>query len=787
MHAQTNAAHEFIFNTDTIDSQKERIRLLDSIRHLANANDQDAIEIHASLELGNIYREVDIDSSILFFQNGIEIGGQENDSIAQVLIAKTWNDLGISYYRNNASQLAIKAHEQSVKLYEKWNHQQGLAWNYNNLAILYSERNMPDSARILYELSLQMAQAINDSLGIGYNLLNIAGGYMDQGNGIEASRRLFKAVEIFERLDQPNTLAHIYFLISRAYGNFDLARRHEYALKGDSIYQLTDSKFLKGKSARLLGVSLLALGKDSLSILKLKESIDYLTQIDHHQMLMLAYMELSRGYESMGFLDSATWILEKALVWVDPQYEVRSINIQTLYERLSRIYFNTGKMGLAEDYANRAIERNTQQKNPGYVFIEERHLAEIYQKRGDYREAFQHLQAAYRQELDYLEKNENKVLARLEAEYLYEQEKQQLLYEQGKKENELQGELQSQKQAKTYMLIGLFLTVIFLSILYYNYTRKKKISLQLAASNEALRKLGKLKQAMTSMVAHDLKNPLSVIINSTAEDYDTRKMAQQMLNLIHDMLDVQKMETTLVSLDKGPKRLQDLWEEASEQVAHLIAEKNLEIRNQMNTPLMVEADHDFISRVFVNLLTNAIKYSRVNGHVDFAASYKDEFVEISITDYGQGIALEDIETIFEAFGQVDPKSSGAANATGLGLAFCRLALRAHGSEIRVASEVGEWTRFSFKLSGYVIEGNQSADTKVFAGTRITPANKALILPTLPMLRELALHQAIDIERLLKPIESLPDQESRNWANEVLQAAYNHNEDQYHDLLDLIDK
>lgn len=787
LQAQRSAMHDFIFNSDTISNVNHRIALLDSILEAAREQEEAAWAIHAYLELGNIYREIDIDSSIIYFTESIEIGQGLSDSIAQILMAKSLNDLGISYYRHNLPFDAIRAHQKSIAFYEQWGHKQGLAWNYNNLAILYAENNKPDSSRLLYEKSLEMAMAINDSLGIGYNLINIAGNFLDQGNKIEATQRLFKAVDVFERLERSTTLAHVYMMLSRAYGHLDPELDYAYALKADSIYQLKESVFLKGKSARLLGTSLHRTGRDSLAILKLKEGIRNFEKIDHHQMLMLSYMELSRAYNSLGHLDSATWILEKGLRWINPAYSVRALIIQSLYEHLSRVYFEAGKMKLAEEFAIKAIALNDQSKAPNFVYQEERHLAEILQSRGDFKGAFEHLQKAYDQEIEFREKNESKVLARLEAEYLSEKEKQAFLFEQQEKENALKSELDSQKVGQNYTLAGLTLTFAFLSIIYFNYTRKKELSDELAAVNEELIKLGRFKESMTGMIAHDLKNPLSVMVSNPQVDISVRKMATQMLNLVHNMLDIQKLESAEVTMEVKPYLLREIIVEAEDQVRHFLSEKNITLEVNVEPSISVEVDQFYITRLFVNLLTNAIKYSPSNEVIEIDASVNKQQVLIEITDHGIGIKKEDQTKIFETFSQIDARNIGSANSSGLGLTFCKLALQAHGSLITVDSQEGEWTRFSFSLPG----SDETLSAEVTGMTnidksRLSSAEREVIREYLPELKQLALHQAIEIENLLRPMREQAGDKTREWVERVLLAAYTHNEKRFDELLEQVD-
>jgi signal transduction histidine kinase len=110
----------------------------------------------------------------------------------------------------------------------------------------------------------------------------------------------------------------------------------------------------------------------------------------------------------------------------------------------------------------------------------------------------------------------------------------------------------------------------------------------------------------------------------------------------------------------------------------------------------VRADERKIRQVVLNLLSNAIKFTPEGGRIEVAAGPKDEFLEVSVTDSGVGIAPEDQEAVFEEFRQVgtaDKKAEG----TGLGLTLCRKFIELHGGKIVVKSKVGEGSTFTFTI------------------------------------------------------------------------------------------
>ena len=197
--------------------------------------------------------------------------------------------------------------------------------------------------------------------------------------------------------------------------------------------------------------------------------------------------------------------------------------------------------------------------------------------------------------------------------------------------------------------------------------------------------LEEFKDKMTGMIVHDMKNPLNSIIALSQERVPAVEQAgKQMLQMVMNILDIQKFEDTEVQLDLGEFIVCDIVDEAIDQVAFLAKQKGQTIDNKVNDVWKASFDWNIISRVLVNLLTNAIKYSPPSGKIAISAidiEYKStEFIELQVTDSGEGIPEEHLPHVFDKFYQAKAKSSGSAGSTGLGLTFCKMVVEAHGGQ-----------------------------------------------------------------------------------------------------------
>ena len=223
--------------------------------------------------------------------------------------------------------------------------------------------------------------------------------------------------------------------------------------------------------------------------------------------------------------------------------------------------------------------------------------------------------------------------------------------------------------------------------------------------------LDELRADLTSMIFHDLRSPLGNVISSlevlqttlVREDEAPRavlsialRSSRRLLRLVESLLDLGRLENGQAVLHKTPSSLGALIVEAVEEVLPIAEAKGHVVRFELASDLPpVEMDVDMIRRVVINLLENAIKYTRSEGQLTVSARRDGDHVVVGVKDTGPGIAPRDHGRIFERFARLQRGDS--AKGLGLGLAFCRLAVEAHGGGISVDSDIGRGATFSFSL------------------------------------------------------------------------------------------
>jgi two-component system sensor histidine kinase/response regulator len=240
--------------------------------------------------------------------------------------------------------------------------------------------------------------------------------------------------------------------------------------------------------------------------------------------------------------------------------------------------------------------------------------------------------------------------------------------------------------------------------------------LQLEAKNRELIQVEQLKEKLTQMVVHDLKNPLSGIVGNLqllelqgpgmpAESFReilarTQEGARQLMALIMNILDVARMEEEKLVLRRQELKPESLLADCIRQAEGLSKKVGVDLHLKVEgVPGPVHADPELTGRVLANLVTNALKHTPPGGRVEVGAAEQGDQVRFWVEDTGEGISEEILPRVFDKFvvGTVGADPDAGSYGTGLGLTFCKMAVEAHGGSIGVQSKPGMGSTFSFTL------------------------------------------------------------------------------------------
>ncbi len=248
-------------------------------------------------------------------------------------------------------------------------------------------------------------------------------------------------------------------------------------------------------------------------------------------------------------------------------------------------------------------------------------------------------------------------------------------------------------------------------------TNKKLTELhkEMARKNLQLQKLNEDKNKFLSMAAHDIRNPVGLILSYSQlilDDYGEnlednvqefigiiRKSADFVLKLLTDLLNVAVIEAGgELTLNKKENDLVDVVK-TSILYNKIAAEKKSMKLNFITDieELKFNFDKVKIEQVMHNLISNAVKYSYPETEINIYLKLKDSLVEVCVEDHGQGIPENEIQLLFKPFSKISTKTTGGESSIGLGLNIVKKIIDGHSGKVWAESQVGKGSKFYFSL------------------------------------------------------------------------------------------
>lgn len=222
----------------------------------------------------------------------------------------------------------------------------------------------------------------------------------------------------------------------------------------------------------------------------------------------------------------------------------------------------------------------------------------------------------------------------------------------------------------------------------------------------------RLRRSFVSMVSHELRTPLTSVqsflgmltmgIYGDLPEQVTRlgasaeRSTKQLIRLINDLLDVEKMEQGRLEMKMEAANGSDVLQTALEAVEGFADRYEVEIVTSVED-MQFSCDRDRVSQVLINLISNAVKFSDRGSSVYVRGSRTSDHVRFEVEDSGRGIPAPYLSAVFERFQQVDESDAREKGGSGLGLAICKVIVESHGGTIGVESEEGKGSLFWFTL------------------------------------------------------------------------------------------
>ncbi len=258
-------------------------------------------------------------------------------------------------------------------------------------------------------------------------------------------------------------------------------------------------------------------------------------------------------------------------------------------------------------------------------------------------------------------------------------------------------------------LASIFLSyVIVISQMLFD---KEKNVWQMQKEQEYFKSLEELKTNFVSLISHDLKTPLAKIqsvINRVRSDYSlnaTNKLSEELNSIyqesklldryIKSILNLLKIESKDFSIVKKPIDINELIDKACQQLKPFAAEKRISFKTTLEPMFLIEADKTLVQEIIINIVENAVKYSKPDTCVEIKSFEEDNFVNIEVIDQGIGIKEEHLSLVFEKFYRSE--NSTSTQGTGLGLFLVKYFIELHNGYINIESKIDSGTKVVVKL------------------------------------------------------------------------------------------
>ena len=531
---------------------------------------------------------------------------------------------------------------------------------------------------------------------------------------------------------------------------------------------------------------------------------------------------IANNYEIMGAVYHARKEFEKSVDYYTKAIKINNeigaeSSLANNYNNIGIAYFSLQNYKSAILYLKQASELNKNNGNQYMLLTSLNFIARAYAKTEKFELAYFYNDSAMSLRVSLFDQEKLSNVTELNKKFNHE--KQEILISQQNKiikQNHII--LNQQKRQKYGVLLLLLIAIVFISFLYLLqkkikskskklYNQKEELDIlnqklfanflkadeqnkiintskqQLENQNTELKKLSRYRELNTQMIVHDLKNPLNRIVSTTKQqDNQLHDSAQFMLNLVENILNLSKIEQNIFSVDLQQISINDVVKSSYKATEFLFTNKGVNFKTNLINKITVLADFEILKRVFINLFTNAVKYTKSGGNIFIDFKIIDSNIQISVKDNGIGIKKDKITEIFNIYNNDTRTKSKGISSTGIGLFFVKKAIEAHNSKILVESNKNG-TSFIFQLK--IVKNSNLKSSNIIETKKTTlvlDKNESEYLkPFIKDLNETEIFEVSKIKQIINQIENKTIN-IKLWRENLLLSVTNYNTTLFEKLL-----
>jgi signal transduction histidine kinase len=638
----------------------------DSLIQVLEKASDDSSRIKSLLDLARYHGIYDRDKSIHYYSEVLQI---EDDKYNSAVILDT---MGLYSIHSGNYYEALDYLKQSLKLFIELKDSTWLGKVNNNIGVANWRLGNRNEALEFYQTGLYIREGIGDLRGVSTIQNNIGLIYQDWGLYDEAYTWHNKALEISLGLEDIDAISYSYSNLGRC---FDNKKDYEKAL----YYH--------------------KLGYETLKIFeKAWDSYSYY------------FANIGDAYSEMGQTDSALYYYELSLI--DAKKVNNKHRIATAEHNLGSIFLKMDKLDSARQLVNSSYLNSLENNYTELIIDNQFILAEIEKKRGHIPEAFEYYSRAVILKDSVINKEKLGKFTELQIQYnLTKEEQENAILRKNIEIQELI--IRKQNNIKVIFVFGGLLILVILVYITRSRASFKKLSIQLQQSETELIKSNANKDKFFSIISHDLKSPFNALLGITnllESKYDKlpsqkvkhyikiqKDSTTNIYNLLEGLLQWAQTQSGRQQYHFEEIDFSQLCESVIGQLKAVALNKNIAVDNKVQANTIVFADSKALETVTRNIISNAIKFTDIEGRVVIEAERSGGEMIISITDSGVGISEEVRKTLFRIESQHSSTGTHNEKGTGLGLILCKDLIENQNGKIWVESEVGHGSKFMFSI------------------------------------------------------------------------------------------
>jgi signal transduction histidine kinase len=575
---------------------------------------------------------------------------------------------------------------------------------YNTQGQIFDLKQQYDSSLHYFEQMKGIAEELNDTIKFAAYYNNKAMVLDELGNRLAAYENYMKALELFELLDDQSSLAVTYNNLAHINQSLnELEKSVEYFKKAIEINKRLNNLINLTMNYNNLGISYKELGRLDEAISVLKESLAIARQTGSIYDEARTEHNLGNIYKELGEFDLAKKsFLQSLKICSDNDIQY---GLMLNYNGLAVLYEKTENWEQCEYFALRAIKLAQDFDHYPSLKASYRVLSLVYEKRNDNVKALEFYKLFHMADDTVTARDNRDVIIELQTKY--ETERKDLENETLKLENEKKSQIIKEQKLITIIVSVALLFVLSLVIfLIRTQLRLRKVNQQInqlnqeiAAKNKLLEETVDTKDKLFSIIAHDLRSPFNSMLgflNLMVEDFDSfdkdeqksvlsdfYKKSTDLYNLVENLLQWAMQQKGEISYQPD---YNDLWEILMEEITFLKSRadrKQIAIQNQVPENLSLYCDRNMISTIFRNIINNAIKFTPHHGTVTILAEIRNNDLDISICDTGNGMDDATINRILTSENFYSSKGTDKETGVGLGLKIVKEFIRAHNGDFLI--------------------------------------------------------------------------------------------------------